>query len=218
MTDARGVFVVGTDTGVGKTVVAGGLTFALRRNGVDAVPYKPVESGGRADARFLADAVDASLEEVCPFFLDEPLAPKVAAERAGRELDADAMRPPTGDGFVVAEGVGGLRVPLTPDVSLADLVADASLPALVVARPSLGTLNHTALTVEALRRRDVPVAGVVVNRFPEAPDPAERTNPDEVERVNGVPTRTLPELDRVTPSTAAEAVEEAGVLDLLGVP
>ena len=217
MTD--GVFVVGTDTGVGKTVVAGGLTRALRRDGVDANPHKPVESGGRDDARFLAEAADASPEDVCPFFLDEPLAPKVAAERAGRTLDVDAMHPPTGDGFVVAEGVGGLRVPLTPSLSLAQLVADASLPAVVVARPSLGTLNHTALTVEALRRRDVDVVGVVINRFPDAPNVAERTNPDEVERVNGVPARTIPELDDVTPTAAADAVEDAGVVDLLdGVP
>lgn len=217
MTD--GVFVIGTDTGVGKTVVAGGLARALRRNGVDSNPHKPVESGGREDARFLSQAADVSPDDVCPFFLDEPLAPKVAAERAGRTLDVDAMHPTIDEGFVVAEGVGGLRVPLTPTVSLADIVEDAALPALVVARPSLGTLNHTALTVEALRRRDVDVVGVVINRFPDAPNVAERTNPDEIERINGVPARTLPELDDVTPSVAADAVEEAGVLDLLdGVP
>ena len=110
-------------------------------------------------------------------------------------------------------------MPLTPNVSLADIVEDAVLPALVVARPSLGTLNHTALTVEALRRRDVDVVGVVINRFPDAPNVAERTNPDEIERINGVPARALPELDDLTPSVAADAVEEAGVLDLLdGVP
>ena len=213
-----GVFVVGTDTGVGKTVVAGGIVRALRRAGTDAHPYKPVESGGRDDARFLAEAADASPDDVCPLFLDEPLAPKVAAEREGRELDADGMRPPTDAPFVVAEGVGGLRVPLTPSLSLAELVADAALPAVVVARPSLGTLNHTALTVEALRRRDVTVTGVVVNRFPDAPNVVERTNPDEIERVNGVPSRTLPELDDLTPTAAADAVEDAGVLDLLDVP
>jgi dethiobiotin synthetase len=216
MTD--GVFVVGTDTGVGKTVVAAGIVRALRRAGTGAHPHKPVESGGRDDARFLAEAADASPDDVCPFFLDEPLAPKVAAERAGRELDADAMRPPTDAPIVVAEGVGGLRVPLTPSLSLAELVADASLPTLVVVRPSLGTLNHTALTVESLRRRDVTVAGVVLNRFPDAPNVAERTNPGEIERVNGVPTRTLPELEDVVPSAAANAVEDAGVLDLLDVP
>lgn len=214
MTDDRGVFVVGTDTDIGKTVVAGGVVRALRRRGVDARPHKPVESGGRDDAFFLADAADSSPDKVCPAFLDEPLAPKVAAERAGRELDEDAIRPPR-DGYVVSEGVGGLRVPLTPDLSLADLVADASLPAVVVARPSLGTLNHTALTIDALRQRDVPVLGVVINRFPDSPDVAERTNPSEIERVNDVPTRRLPELDDVTPEDAADAVEDAGVLGLL---
>jgi len=219
MSDARGVFVVGTDTGIGKTVVAGGLTRALRREGVDARPHKPVESGGRDDTRFLAEAADASPDGICPFFLDEPLAPKVAAERSGRTLAEDSMRPPSeDDGFTVAEGVGGLRVPLTRSLSLAELVADAELPAIVVARPSLGTLNHTALTVEALRRRGVTVSGVVINRFPDEPGVAERTNPGEIERVNGVPTRTLPEIDPVTPSNAADSVVEADLLDLLDVP
>jgi len=194
------------------------LTRSLRREDVDARPHKPVESGGRDDAEFLAQAAEASPNEVCPAFLDEPLAPKVAAERAGRTLDEEAMRPPTDEGYVVAEGVGGLRVPLTQSLSLAELIAESKLPALVVARPSLGTLNHTALTVEALRRRDVPVAGVVLNRFPDAPDLAERTNPAEVERVNDVPACRLPELDELTPETAADAVESADVLDLLEIP
>jgi dethiobiotin synthetase len=152
--------------------------------------------------------------------LDEPLSPNVAARRSGRELDYDTMlsavRRRDGDGFVVAEGVGGLRVPLTPDGDeLADLVADAGLPAVVVARPSLGTLNHTALTVEALRSRGVSVVGVVINRFPDEPGVAESTNPEEVERMNDVPVRKVPELDEVTPEAAAEAVREAGVLELL---
>jgi len=214
-----GVFVVGTDTDVGKTVVAGGIVRALRREGVDALPHKPVESGGCDDAEFHARAAGdgAEPEDVCPYILDEPLAPKVAADRARRTLDEEAMRPPAEDedGYTVVEGVGGLRVPLTPTLSLAEMVEEASLPAVVVARPSLGTLNHTALTVEALRTRDVPVAGVVVNRFPDEPDVAERTNPDEIDRVNDVPVRTLPELGGVTPGNAAAALEEAGVLGLL---
>jgi dethiobiotin synthetase len=209
-----GVFVVGTDTGVGKTVVAGGLTRALRRDGVDAHPYKPVESGGRSDAVFLAEAAETSPDEVCPHFLEEPLAPKVAAERAGRELDADEMRPPE-EGYVVAEGVGGLCVPLTPELSLAEFVEDAALPALVVARPSLGTLNHTALTVEALRRRGVGVVGVVLNRYPDEPGVAERTNPNEIQRINDVPVRTIREIDDLSVTTAADAVEDSGVLSLL---
>jgi dethiobiotin synthetase len=214
----EGVFILGTDTEIGKTVIAGGIARALCENGEDVRAAKPVESGGRDDACFHAEATGVGPGDVCPYFLDEPLSPNVAARRSGRELDYDTMLSAVrqGDEFVVAEGVGGLRVPLTPDGDeLADLVADAGLPAVVVARPSLGTLNHTALTVEALRSRNVPVVGVVINRFPDEPGVAERTNPDEVERMNDVPVRRVPELDEVTPEAAAEAVREAGVLELL---
>lgn len=216
--EEEGVFVVGTDTEIGKTVVAGGIARALRDSGMDVSAVKPVESGGRDDARFHAEATGVAPEDVCPYFLDEPLSPNVAARRSGRELDYDTMLSAVSrdDGFVVAEGVGGLRVPLTNEGDeLADLVVDAGLPAVVVARPSLGTLNHTALTVEALRSRDVPVVGVVLNRFPDEPGVAERTNPDEVEKMNDVPVRRVPELDEPTPESAAEAVREAGVLEFL---
>jgi len=212
-----GVFVVGTDTEIGKTVIAGGIARALRDSGVDVRAFKPVESGGRDDARFHADATGVTPEDVCPYFLDEPLSPNIAARRSGLELDYETMLSATQrDGYTVVEGVGGLRVPLTPDGDeLVDIVEDSGLPALVVTRPSLGTLNHTALTVEALRSRDVPVVGVVINRFPDEPGVAERTNPDEVERMNDLPVRRVPELDDPTPESAAEAVREAGVLELL---
>ncbi len=221
MGDDDGIFVVGTDTEIGKTVVAGGIARALGDRGTDVRAVKPVESGGRDDARFHAEATGTTPEDVCPYFLDEPLSPNVAARRSGKALDYETMlsavRGRKDDGaFVVAEGVGGLRVPLTSDGDeLADLVADAALPALVVGRPSLGTLNHTALTVEALRSRDIDVVGVVINRFPDEPGVAERTNPDEVEKMNDVPVRQVPELDEPTPESAAEAVREAGVLGLL---
>lgn len=213
----EGVFVVGTDTEIGKTVIAGGIARALCDNGEDVRAVKPVESGGRDDACFHAEATGVDPDDVCPYFLDEPLSPNVAARRSGTTLDYEKMLSTTRqDGYTVVEGVGGLRVPITQSGDeLVDLVADAAFPTVVVARPSLGTLNHTALTVEALRSRDVPVVGVVLNRFPDEPGVAESTNPDEVERMNNVPVRKVPELDGPTPELAAEAVREAGVLELL---
>lgn len=213
----EGVFVVGTDTEIGKTVIAGGIARALCDNGEDVRAVKPVESGGRDDACFHAEATGVDPDDVCPYFLDEPLSPNVAARRSGTTLDYEKMLSTTRqDGYTVVEGVGGLRVPITQSGDeLVDLVEDAALPTVVVARPSLGTLNHTALTVEALRSRDVPVVGVVLNRFPDEPGVAESTNPDEVERMNNVPVRKVPELDGPTPELAAEAVREAGVLELL---
>ncbi len=218
--EGDGVFVVGTDTGVGKTVVAGGLSRALRRRGVDVDVCKPVESGGRGDAEFLAEAVGSSTEDVCPWFLEHPLAPEVAAEvedvdlRYDEVLDEVSSRVDASE-FKVVEGAGGLRVPLADDREIADLVADVELPALVVARPSLGTLNHTALTVEALRRRDVEVAGVVLSGYPDAPDLAEDTNPDVIRGMNDVEVRCLPRLEEVSVEFAADAVEGCGAVDLL---
>lgn len=219
--DTDGVFVAGTDTGIGKTVVAAGLTRALRREGVGAHPYKPVESGGCGDAEFLASATGDETEpkDVCPYVLDEPLAPKVAAEHTGRELDYSVMADTPDSEYVVVEGVGGLRVPLTPEHDLDEFLVDIGLPALVVARPDLGTLNHTALTVEALRERGVSVVGVFLSRFPDETEPtdAEHTNPDEIERMNDVPVRALPELKSVTPEASADALESAGVFEVLGL-
>lgn len=215
-----GVFVVGTDTGVGKTVVAGGLARSLRHRGLDVAACKPAESGGRDDAEFLAEAVDASPEDVCPRFLEHPLAPEVAAEMEDVDLVYDELvdeveRRVADAEFAVVEGIGGLRVPLTETKEVSDLVVDLGYTALVVARPSLGALNHTALTLEALRGRDVEVAGVVLSGFPYDPGLAERTNPGEISRVNDVDVLELERLDVVSVEAAADAVGRSGVVDLV---
>ena len=202
MTDrADALAVVGTDTGVGKTVVTAGLTGWLRERGTDAVAVKPCQTGHPPDddAQVVADACGAAAASTCLRRLEPALAPAVAAavadtdlsyatilEEVRRELDSSAV------GLV--EGIGGLRVPLDAGRDVLDLVADLHVPALVVARSGLGTLNHTALTVEALQRRDVPVHGVVLNEY-EAATTAERTNPAVLERMTERPVWTLPPID-----------------------
>lgn len=200
---STGYFITGTDTGVGKTVVTGALAAVLRSGGADVGVMKPVATGCvrrreglvSLDAEFLAKVTDAPepLEEISPIRLAEPLAPTVAAARAGRDLDLHAMwtaweRLRRAHAVMLVEGIGGALCPVTPRQSAADLARRLNLPVLVVSRPGLGTINHTAMTVEVLRKRRLAVAGIVINRYNrDTEDLAELTNPDEIQRVTGAP-------------------------------
>ena len=198
----RGLFITGTDTGVGKTIVTAALATLLRELGVDVGVMKPVATGCvrrreglvSEDGEFLAQAAESpeTLEEITPIRLAAPLAPTVAAARARLTLDlapvwAAWRRLRSAHDVMLVEGIGGLLCPVTPKESVADLAKTFGLPLLVVARPGLGTINHTALTVEAARARGLRVAGVIINRYHhDTTDLAEATNPDEVQRVTGV--------------------------------
>ncbi len=199
----KGVFVTGTDTGVGKTWIAAGLTAVLRRWGLSACYFKPVQSGcpeenGRlipTDARFARElaGLDEPLDLLTPITLRLPLAPGVAAAREGVKVDLDRIaqaREELGSRYdlLVAEGAGGLYVPLTDTNFLVlDMVRWLRLPLIVVARAGLGTINHTALTVKAAQHAGVPVAGVVMNRYPERPSLAEETNPEVIAALTDTP-------------------------------
>jgi dethiobiotin synthetase len=193
-----GLFVTGTDTGVGKTVVAGAIADWFRRKGARVAVLKPVATGCvkrreglvSEDAEFLAVCAEARhpLDLICPVRYVEPLAPAIAAERAGEPMDWEAVQrsidlmTPESDVMIV-EGVGGLMVPLDPKHTVRDLAQWLKLPTVVVARPNLGTINHTLLTVEMLRSANVTVRGVVVNRYPpEGAGTVEETNPRAIER------------------------------------
>jgi dethiobiotin synthetase len=210
----RGFFITGTDTGVGKTVVAAALAIVLRESGRDVGVFKPVASGCvrrreglvSEDAEFLAKAAEApeTLEEISPIRFEAPLAPTVAAARAGVETDLEPMweawrRLRDAHEILLVEGIGGILCPVTPAMSVADLAKEFRLPLLVVARSTLGTINHTALVIEAARARGLAVAGVVINRYNhESPDLAEMTSPDEIWRVTGVRVLGLVPEDRAT--------------------
>jgi dethiobiotin synthetase len=209
-----GLFITGTDTGVGKTVVAAALAIVLRESGRDVGVFKPVASGCvrrreglvSEDAEFLAKAAEApeTLEEISPIRFEAPLAPTVAAARAGVETDLEPMwkawrRLRDAHEILLVEGIGGILCPVTRAMSVADLAKDFGLPLLVVARSTLGTINHTALTIEAARARGLAVAGVIINRYNhESPDLAEMTSPDEIWRVTGVQVLGLVPEDRAT--------------------
>lgn len=189
----RGVFVTGTDTGVGKTVVSAVLAAAWMAAGRSVGYVKPAQSGtddGDDDARDVAAAARGVATTVGAS-LGESLAPAVAARRAGRSLTLAGLlepvrttlgRAPGAD--LVVEGAGGLLVELGTDgTTVADLASALGLPLAVVARPGLGTLNHTALTLAEAGRRDLTVAGVVVCGYPAAADLASRSNLDELDRL-----------------------------------
>jgi dethiobiotin synthetase len=173
----RGLLVTGTDTGVGKTVVAG----LLCRARPGATYVKPAQTGlaeDEADCDVVRRLAGCETRQGPAF--DEALAPAVAAARAGVAVTrGHLLQPFTGLDHVVGEGAGGLLVELGTDgTTLADLATDLDLPLLVVARPGLGTLNHTRLTCEAAWARGLRVLGIVVNGYPPEPGVAEQTNLD----------------------------------------
>jgi dethiobiotin synthase len=176
-------FVTGTDTGVGKTLAAAALCRAERLAGRTVLYAKPVQTGlypsEPGDAAFVAAAAGVPVVECLRF--PDPLAPAVAAERAGATIAVDGLLADlakAGDGFdrVVVEGAGGLLVPLWDDLTMADLAGRLGAGLVIVTRPGLGTLNHTALTIEAADARGLPVDGLVVSGWPAAPDVTEQTN------------------------------------------
>lgn len=199
----RAVLVTGTDTGVGKTIVAAGLAAALARRGLDAGVMKPIATGGvhrrgrlvSADAEFLrrAAGVRDPLEWINPVCLEPPLAPSVASRLTRRPVDLRAV----GKAFrilasthdrLVVEGIGGLLTPLRERFTVAHLARRLGLPLIIVARPTLGTINHTALTVLAARTLGLNVLGLVVNHHARFPiGAAERTNPAVLESETAVP-------------------------------
>ncbi len=188
----RGLFVTATDTGAGKTFVTAGIARIWRRENRLFRVCKSVATGSdrdfSEDTRILATAAgDADLAAVTPFTFAVPAAPAVAARLAGtpltlEELAAAVRRRGAGGRTVLVEGVGGLLCPLTERQTVADLAVELDLPLIVVARRSLGTLNHTLLTVEAARCRGLRVAGVVVTETTPVRGVAEETNVEELRR------------------------------------
>jgi len=190
---ADDLLITGTDTGVGKTVIAAAAVLALRERGVRAVGFKPAETGVSdsepADSQVLAEASGIDEPLALPLLrLAEPLTPALAAERAGRTIDpravGDRLRALWAAGYtVIVEGAGGALAPLAWDFNTLDLAAEHLLDVLVVARAGLGTLNHVMLTVDAIERRGLNLAGVVLSGAGDPPDLAERTNPDALARL-----------------------------------
>ena len=210
----KAYFVTGTDTGVGKTFVSAGILHSLRRRGVRTAALKPAETGcdpDPADGLFLARAAGTC---PVPFTYRLPVAPAVAARLEGKPFTLAPVRAAF-DGlsadFCLVEGAGGLLVPFAEDILGADIAAALGLPVLIVARASLGTINHTVLTVFAAREWGLAVAGVILNRVSETLGPDEPYNIGEINKfaqvdvLGTVPYTPLPH----DPARCADAVERA---------
>jgi dethiobiotin synthetase len=203
-----GCFVTGTDTGVGKTVVACALARSLRARGLDVGVMKPIETGvgpgGPLDAMALREAAGSrdELDLVCPQRFALPAAATVAAAAEGKRVDLEELRAAFAQlsqrhEWMLVEGAGGLLAPAAEGLSMADLAKDLGLPLLLVARASLGTINHTRLALEAIASRGLALAGVVISHGAAALPAADLANLAELRAELGA--RLIGEIPRLAP-------------------
>ena len=219
----RGVFVSGTGTEVGKTVVAAVAAHAARAAGARVAVFKPAVSGlddhplrpevwecapelpDHALLR-LASGSGQGDDEIAPYRYRPAVSPHLAAELAGERIDPDRLRggalaATQGADLLVCEGVGGFLVPLSPDYLVRDLARDLALPVMIVSPAGLGTINHTLLTIEAVRNAGLDLAAVVLNPWPAEPSPMELSNLETIRRLGAVAVDTLPRLDLTAPQS-----------------
>jgi len=219
----RGCFVTGTDTGAGKTVVAAALLARLAAEGLRVAAAKPVltgtgephDAGWPPDDVALAAAAGGGRGplDVAPERFEPPVSPHLAAELAGRTLEpADLVSRTRAAGAgaeaLVVEGVGGLLVPLTRGYLVRDLALDLGLGVVIAARPGLGTISHTLLTLEAARGAGLRVTGVVMTPWPAEPGPLERSNRETIAALGDVRVHVLPRVERCEPAALAAAAAD----------
>lgn len=218
----KGLFITGTDTGVGKTVVTAALLAHLRQRGLKTGVMKPLETGvdgecrssANSDALFLMECgeIKDDLSEVCPVRLKPAASPYQAALIENRTIEPEtivsAYRTLAGRyDWMLVEGIGGVRVPITRNYGVVELMRDLGLPAVVVSRYQLGTLNHTLMTLDVLKQNNIPVKGVVFNRTEPGELAAhERDQPRLIEELSGV--KVLGEFPAIDPLNAQSFTPE----------
>jgi dethiobiotin synthetase len=207
-----GVFVTGTGTEIGKTVVAAATARTLAAEGRSVAVFKPAVTGleeeGEADHDLLRRAAGSgqSDAEIAPYRYGPPASPHLAAALAGERIEPEVLRKAAqaagaGAEALVCEGVGGFLVPLAPDYLVRDLAVDLGLPLLVAASPGLGTINHTLLTLESARAAGLEVSAVVLTPWPAEPTEIEASNRETIAALAATEVQTLPHLDLARPET-----------------
>jgi dethiobiotin synthetase len=216
---SRLMFITGTDTAVGKTVITALLAFKLRQQGYHVGIVKPVQCAGN-DAAILQRTLNLKddIQIINPFFLKEPLSPHLAFKRAGRKFDVSKIKRVLGQlqkqyDVVLVEGAGGLLVPLSDVYTNAQLVKDLDAELIIVSRLALGTINHTLLTLEAARLRKLKVNGIIFNQITKArKGVAESTNPQEIARIANVHVlATIPYLKQITRSVLMKQCQHINI-------
>lgn len=189
------IFITGTDTGCGKTVVCAALVKHFQAQGIDCGYMKPISCGPKNDndAVYLKKILKLKdpLELINPINLPYPLAPYVAAKKAKKKINLNKIKKAysklcTLHSALIIEGAGGLLVPIKKDYLVADLIKDLKTPTIIVARAGLGTQNHTLLTIEALRKRKIKILGIIMNGFT-GKELSEETNAEVIEEFSGIP-------------------------------
>lgn len=191
----KGLFITGTGTEIGKTVICGCLAATLKQQGINVGVMKPISSGDINDALYLKHAtqMDDPLTLINPIALQYPLAPSVSARIQDVEIkikDIDHAYTSLSEkyDFMILEGVGGIAVPIKDDYLVAHLIHHLKLPILIVANVGLGTINHTLLTVSFARKFSINICGIILNQHQSEPEGlAEKTNPLEIEKLTQVP-------------------------------
>mgnify|MGYP000855927060 FL=1 len=220
-----GIFISGSDTGVGKTLISAGLVRLARKRGINCVGIKPVETGCPVkngmleplDGRILWEAGDKafSLDECAPYRFNMPAAPFRAAAMEDSNLNASdivehILTVSDGAEMSVVEGAGGLMTPVDDKKSMIDIIADLQYPTLLVARLALGTINHSILSIEALQSRNIDVKGVVLSASSREQGPEEEYTPGDLERIlRDIPVVVFPFLEdtaEINPDRIAESM------------
>jgi dethiobiotin synthetase len=227
----QGLFVTATDTGVGKTVLSAALLAAMAAAGEPVRAFKPVVTGLEdpqeiaargdwpADHELLAASAAMEPEQVSPLRYGQAVSPHLAAELAGESIEPQALLAAVAETAagataggseqtLIVEGVGGLLVPLSEDYSVCDFAVALGLPVLIAARPGLGTINHTLLTLSVAREAGLEVRAVVMTPWPREPVVLERSNRDTIARVGQVEVHVLPEVSGPEPFELARAGEQ----------
>jgi dethiobiotin synthetase len=208
----RGVFVTGTGTEVGKTVVAAAIARTLAAEGHRVAVFKPavsgLEAGGEPDHALLRRAVGSAQtdDEIAPYRYGPPVSPHLGAELGGERIEPAlllraAREAAAAADALVCEGVGGLLVPLTPGYLVRDFARDLALPVAIAASPGLGTINHTLLTIEAARAVGLEVSLVVLTPWPDPAGPVERSNLEAIRSLGAVEVEPLSRLDLSDPDS-----------------
>ena len=204
----KAFMITGTDTGVGKTFIACCLIESFKKMNFSVFPFKPIETGADPDpedAKRLINhsGIKADLNKVCPFRFRYPLAPMVAERIEGLKINIEKIKEIYEEAFknydiIIAEGAGGLLVPITEKITYADLAVYLNTPIVVVAKSKLGTINHTLLTVRMARAYGLKVVCVILNKF-EGKDIAERTNPETIAELTNTKVFTVSDMRKPYP-------------------
>ncbi|MBX7147477.1 dethiobiotin synthase [bacterium] len=210
-TKIKSAFICGTDTGVGKTIITASMAAASLKKGQPVAVYKPLESGrARADSTLLKkmSGMNEKLSEINTFFFKNPLAPGVAAEIEKKNVSLTAIKKQfkvleKKYGTVLVEGAGGLIVPVWKNKTNLDLIKFLDIPVILVGRLGLGTINHTLLTLEHLKRNKIKVAGVILNQTTKKIGLAEKTNPEILKKMGVKLWGIFPYLQKIDQKTLA---------------